>query len=57
MKNNETINEEYWKLLQAIEKKGLDTNKFQQILFDLSSYGNTMLLEQLVEILYFCLKK
>ncbi|GGB63127.1 hypothetical protein [Fictibacillus barbaricus] len=57
MDHNETFSEKHWYLLEQIEHKGLDTQKFQHILNDLERNGNPLLLEQLVEILYFCLKK
>lgn len=57
MDHNEPFSEKHWYLLEQIEHKGLDTKKFQHILNDLERNGNPLLLEQLVEILYFCLKK
>lgn len=57
MESKETISERHWHLLQKIEQNGLDTLKFQHILDDLERNGNPLLLEQLVEILYFCVKK
>jgi hypothetical protein len=57
MDKDELFYKKHWELLQEIEQKGLDTKKFQMILNDLERNGNPLLVEQLTEILYFCVKK
>lgn len=57
MEPKESISEKHWQLLKEIEHNGLDARKFQHILDELERNGNPLLLEQLVEILYFCVKK
>ncbi|WP_156488273.1 hypothetical protein [Fictibacillus phosphorivorans] len=57
MKPKESISDKHWQLLKEIEQNGLDALKFQHILDDLERNDSPLMLEQLVEILYFCVKK